>query len=77
MKTAYFSDEAFVEISSAMAAAIDGQEVTIQVLASRFGPASDQVAAEQARLERLLDADRQLRGKSSWRGSMLDRPRGK
>jgi len=76
MKTAYFSDDAFAEISAAMAVAIDGQGVTIQVLASRFGPASAQVATERARLERLLDADRQLRGKSNWRSSMLDRPRG-
>jgi hypothetical protein len=75
MKTVYFSDDAFAEISSAMAAAIDGQGVTIEVLASRFGPASGQVVAERARLERLLDADRQLRGKSTWRAGMLDRPR--
>lgn len=75
MKTVYFSDDAFMEISSAMAAAIDGQEVTIQVLASRFGPVSGQVMAEQARLERLLDADRQLRGKSTWRAGMLYRSR--
>ena len=72
MKTVYFSDDAFAEISSAMAAAIDGQEVTIQVLASRFGPASGQVMAERARLERLLDADCELRGKSTWRSFMLD-----
>lgn len=68
MKTVYLSDVDFEEISIAMADAIHGQAVLIDFLAGRHGPGSDQVKKASERLARVEEADRSLRGVSSWRG---------
>lgn len=75
MRTVYLSDEDFAEVSAVMAAAMDGQDVLIEVLARRFGTDSDQVKVERARLDRLEEADRSLRGTSSWRAGGDKNPR--
>lgn len=71
MKTINLSDDDFEEVLATMTAALDGQVVLIQVLAGRFGPESDEVAVERARMGRLEAASRSLRGVSSWRTSYL------
>lgn len=75
MKTVYLSDEDFAEVCAAMTAAMDGQDVLIEVLSGRFGPDSDQVKVERARLARLEEADRSVRGVSSWRSGGDKNPR--
>ena len=75
MKTVNLSDEDFAEVHAAMAAAMDGQDVLLAVLAARFGPDSDQVKVERARLARMEEADRSLRGVSSWRSGGDKNPR--
>jgi len=73
MKTVNLSDDDFAEVLATMTAALDGQVVLIQVLAGRFGLESDEVAVERARLGRLEEASRSLRGVSGWRAGYLDK----
>lgn len=68
MRTIYLSDTDFEEISAALTDTINGQGVLIDFLAGRFGPDSDQVKKASERLARAEEADRSLRGVSSWRG---------
>lgn len=75
MKTVHLSDEDFAEVHAAMTAAMDGQDVLLEVLAARFGLDSDQVKVERARLARMEEADRSLRGVSSWRSGGDKNPR--
>lgn len=75
MKTVNLSDEDFAEVHAALAAAMDGQDVMLEVLAARFGSDSDQVKVERARLARMEEADRSLRGVSSWRSGGDKNPR--
>ena len=75
MKTIRLSDEDFAEVHAAMTAAMDGQDVLLEVLAARFGHESDQVKAERVRLARMEEADRSLRGVSSWRSGGDKNPR--
>ena len=67
MRTVYLSDENFREVHAAMVTAMDNQDLMITVLVSRFGEASEQVKSETERYERMADAERSLRGVSSWR----------
>lgn len=75
MRTVRLSDEDFTEVHAAMTAAMDGQEARLDALAAQFGADSDQVAAERARLARMEEADRSLRGVSSWRSGGDKNPR--
>lgn len=75
MKTVHLSDEDFAEVHAALTAAMDGQDVMLEVLAARFGSDSDQVKVERARLARMEEADRSLRGVSSWRSGGDKNPR--
>lgn len=75
MRTVYLSDEDFAEVHGAMTAAMDGQDVLIEVLTARFGADSDEVKVERTRLARLEAADRSLRGVSSWRSGGDKNPR--
>lgn len=75
MRAIYLSDEDFAEVHGALTAAMDGQDVLIAMLSNRFGADSDQVAAERARLARMEEADRSLRGVSSWRSGGDKNPR--
>lgn len=68
MKTVYLSDTDFEEIKVAMVDTINGQAVLIDFLAGRYGLDSDQVKKASERLARLEEADRSIRGVSSWRG---------
>ncbi|CDG86153.1 hypothetical protein GJA_5566 [Janthinobacterium agaricidamnosum NBRC 102515 = DSM 9628] len=54
---------------------MDGQDVLLEALEERFGPGADQVAAERVRLARMEEADRSLRGVSSWRSGGDANPR--
>jgi hypothetical protein len=67
MRTVHLSDEDFAEVYAALVSAMDGQDLLLEALAARFGHDSDQVAAERARLARMEEADRSLRGVSGWR----------
>lgn len=67
MKTVYLSDVDFSEVCAVMAAAMDGQDVLLDALAAQHSVDSDQVTVERARLARMQEADRSLRGVSSWR----------
>jgi hypothetical protein len=75
MRTVRLSDEDFAEVHAAMTAAMDGQDVLLEVLAARFGPDSDLVKVERARLASMEEADRSLRGVSSWRSGGDKNPR--
>lgn len=75
MKTVRLSDEDFVEVRAAMTAAMDGQDVLLDALAALHGADSDQVKSERARLARMEEADRSLRGVSSWRSGGDKNPR--
>ena len=68
MKTVVLRDENFATLAEAMAECIVGCEMSIDFLASRFGPNSEQVKKEAVRLKRLTDADEELRhGPGAWR----------
>jgi hypothetical protein len=68
MKTAVLRDENFETLVEAMSECIAGCEMSIDFLTSRFGPHSEQVKQETARLKRLTDADEELRlGPGAWR----------
>jgi predicted ABC-type transport system involved in lysophospholipase L1 biosynthesis ATPase subunit len=71
MKTVYLSDTDFEEISSAMVDAMNGQSMLMDFLAGRYGPDSDQVKKAGERLVRLEEAERSLKGVSSWRGKKI------
>lgn len=75
MKTVYLSDVDFSEVRAAMAAAMDGQDVLLDALAMQHGVDSEQVKVEQERLARMEEADRSLRGVSSWRSGGDKNPR--
>jgi len=75
MRAIYLSDEDFAEVHGALTAAMDGQDVLIAMLSSRFGADSAQVEAERVRLARMEEADRSLRGVSSWRSGGDKNPR--
>lgn len=75
MRTVHLSDEDFAEVHAALTAAMDGQDVMLEVLAARFGSDSDQVKVERVRLARMEEADRSLRGVSSWRSGGDKNPR--
>lgn len=75
MRTVYLSDVDFAEVHAAMTAAMDGQDVLIATLAARHGIDSDQVKAERERLAKMEEADRSLRGVSSWRSGGDKNPR--
>lgn len=75
MKTVYLSDESFAELHSVVTAAMDGQDVLIATLVAQQGSGSDQVKAERERLARMEEADRNLRGVSSWRSGGDKNPR--
>ncbi len=68
MKTVYLSDTDFEEICAALVDTMNGQTVLIDFLTGRYGPDSDQVKKASERLARAEEADRSLRGVSSWRG---------
>lgn len=75
MKTVLLSDEDFTEVHAAMTSAMDGQEARLDALAAQFGRDSGQVVVELARLARMEEADRSLRGVSSWRSGGDKNPR--
>lgn len=75
MRTVHLSDEDFAEVHAAMTVAMDGQDVLLEMLVVRFGPESDQAKTERARLARMEEADRSLRGVSSWRSGGDKNPR--
>lgn len=50
-----------------MVAAMNGQDMLLDALAEQYGSDSDQVTVERARLAKMQEADRSLRGVSSWR----------
>lgn len=75
MKTVRLSDDDFVEVHAAMTAAMDAQDALLDKLAVQFGQSSDQVKVEQERLARMEEADRSLRGVSSWRSGGDKNPR--
>lgn len=77
MKTVYLSDEDFSVVSDVMGAAIDGQSILIAMMEGRFGPDSPEAKAERARQVVLEEADRSLRGVSSWRAGGDKNPRRK
>jgi len=73
VRTVRLSDEDFAEVHADMTAAMDGQDVLLEALAELYGPDSDQVKTERARLARMHEADRSLRGVSSWRAGHIDK----
>jgi hypothetical protein len=69
MKTVRLREEEFDEIAAALEDKARGQHVLIEVLASRFGPESEQVKAETEALARLTDAALTFHGISTWRSN--------
>lgn len=75
MRTVHLSEQDFSEVHAAMVAAMDGQDVLITVLVSRLGESSKEVKVETERYERMAEAERSLRGVSSWRSGGDKNPR--
>lgn len=75
MRTVRLSDEDFAELHAAITAAMDAQDVLLEALEEQFGQGSHQVATELVRLARMEEADRSLRGASSWRSGGDKNPR--
>lgn len=69
MKTITLSDEGYAEIAAALEEKGRGQEMLIDLLAGRRGPQSEEVKAEQAKLQSLTCAAYELYGWSSWRSN--------